>query len=111
MGHTPGPWIIAGRDGIAIAPAALPDERLAVAMAMNCELTEDVMYGEDVPLASQVANARLMAAAPELLEALRIAADAIDMAQAQVDSENDRYNLCKKLVSVKRVIAKAEGRE
>lgn len=58
-----------------------------------------------------VANARLMACAPEMLDALRLAADALDLAQAQVDSENDRYNLCKRLVAVKRVIAKAEGSE
>jgi hypothetical protein len=46
----------------------------------------------------------------ELLAALKVAADAIDYAQAQVDSENDRHNLLVRLVQVKRVIAKAEGR-
>lgn len=69
MSHTPGPWITAGPHGIGIAPAAMPDERLAVVMAMDCELTEEDMYGEDVPLASQVANARLISAAPDLLAA------------------------------------------
>ena len=70
MSHTPGPWITAGPYGTGIAPAAMPSERLAVVMAMDCELTEDDMYGEDVPLASQVANALLIAAAPDLLAAL-----------------------------------------
>jgi hypothetical protein len=56
------------------------------------------------------ANARLIAAAPELLAALHISADALDYAQAQVDSENDAHNLRVRLVQVKRVIAKAEGR-
>ncbi len=56
------------------------------------------------------ANARLIAAAPELLAALHVAADALDYAQAQVDSENDAHNLRVRLVQVKRVIAKAEGR-
>jgi hypothetical protein len=56
------------------------------------------------------ANARLIASAPDLLAALKVAADAIDYAQAQVDSENDRHNLLVRLVQVKRVIAKAEGR-
>jgi hypothetical protein len=51
----------------------------------------------------------LAGAAPELLAALKVAADAIDYAQAQVDSENDRHNLLVRLVQVKRVIAKAEG--
>ena len=57
------------------------------------------------------ADARLIAAAPELLAALHVAADALDYAQAQVDSENDAHNLRVRLVQVKRVIAKAEGRE
>ena len=46
----------------------------------------------------------------ELLAALKLAADAIDYAQAQVDSENDRHNLLVKLAQAERVIAKAEGR-
>jgi hypothetical protein len=82
------------------------------------ELTE--VYAEDDgdqvcyvmnTTACEAANARLIAAAPEMLAALRLAADALDLAQAQVDSENDRDNLCKRLVAVKRVIAKAEGRK
>jgi hypothetical protein len=51
-----------------------------------------------------------MAAAPEMLATLHIAADALDYAQAQVDSENDAYNLRVRLLQVKRVIAKAEGK-
>lgn len=87
--HTPGPWtnpwdhLIQGAGG---APV--------------CEV-----HGQHMS-----ANARLIAAAPELLAALKLAADAIDYAQAQVDSENDRHNLLVRLAQVKRVIAKAEGR-
>ncbi len=51
---------------------------------------------------------RLVRAAPELLAALRVAANAIDYGQAQVDSEEDRHKLRKWLVQVKRVIYKAE---
>jgi hypothetical protein len=51
----------------------------------------------------------VLMAAPELLAALHLAADALDYAQAQVDSENDAHNLRVRLVQVKRVIAKAEG--
>ena len=52
---------------------------------------------------------RLIEAAPELLETLKVASNAIDYGQAQVDSEEDRYRLRKWLVQVKRVIARAEG--
>ena len=110
MSHTPGPWITAGPHGIGIAPAAMPDERLAVVMAMDCELTEEDVYGEDVPLASQVANARLIAAAPDMLDTLRLADDALDYAQAQVDSESDRERLRHWRTRVQNVIALAEGR-
>jgi hypothetical protein len=58
-----------------------------------------------------LADARLISAAPDMLAALHVAANAIDYGQAQVDSEEDRYKLRKWLVQVKRVIAKAEGRE
>jgi hypothetical protein len=62
------------------------------------------------PPAVDAANAQLIAAAPDLLAALKVAADGLDFAQAQVDSENDAHQLRKWLVQVKRVIAKAEGR-
>jgi hypothetical protein len=100
MAHTPGPWEIHhygdnegdihGSDG-----------------ALVCMMRE----GDTDPGENWSADARLIASAPELLAALRVAADAIDLAQAQVDSENDRHNLCKRLVAVKRAIAKAEGGE
>lgn len=51
---------------------------------------------------------RLVRAAPELLAALRVATNAIDYGQAQVDFDEDRHKLRKWLVQLKRVIAKAE---
>lgn len=73
----------------------------------HCEIHQGDAIAADYVASMRLAN--MFAAAPELLDALRMAADAIDFAQAQVDSENDRYTLCKRLVAVKRVIAKAEG--
>lgn len=52
----------------------------------------------------------LMAAAPELLAALKDAYDALDYAQAQADSDTDRMHLTRCRRKIKPVIAKAEGR-
>jgi hypothetical protein len=93
--HTPGPWAVGKHRGVWVGPViSAEDGRKGVAF----------VCGESN------ANARLIAAAPELLAALHVAADALDYAQAQVDSENDAHNLRVRLVQVKRVIAKAEGR-
>jgi hypothetical protein len=51
---------------------------------------------------------RLMAAAPEMLAALRIADDALDFAQAQVDSERDRQRLLHWRTLVQNAISLAE---
>ena len=55
-------------------------------------------------------TARLIAAAPELLSALKDAYDALDYAQAQVDSDDDRWHLTRCRRKIKPVINKAEGR-
>jgi hypothetical protein len=54
--------------------------------------------------------ANLIAAAPELLAALRIADDALDYAQAQIDSERDRKRLLHWRTQVQNAISLAEGR-
>ena len=105
MSHTPGPWDV-DDDTMEIFSITPGHSTGWIAKVLGNDdngrpLTPDEM----------AANARLIACAPEMLDALRLAADAIDLAQAQVDSENDRDNLCKRLVAVKRVITKAEGRE
>ena len=95
MAHTPGPWAIKYEDEL----GNLLDDGLTIESG-------------DGPVAFRVidCSAHLIAAAPEMLATLHIAADALDYAQAQVDSENDAHNLRVRLVQVKRVIAKAEGR-
>ena len=95
MSHTPGPWIVGEHRGVWVGPVIR---------------AEGGHKGIAVVVGESDANARLIAAAPELLATLHIAADALDYAQAQVDSENDAHNLRVRLVQVKRVIAKAEGR-
>lgn len=71
---------------------------------------DDNWVGRGMALQVTGDAASLFEAAPELLATLRIAADALDYAQAQVDSENDRHNLLVRLEQVKRAISKAEGR-
>lgn len=53
---------------------------------------------------------RLAAAAPRLLDALKFAYDALDYAQAQVDSDSDRKYLLRCRQIIKPVISSAEGR-
>lgn len=53
---------------------------------------------------------RLIEAAPALLVALRDAYDALDYAQAQVDSDTDRMHLTRCRRKIKPVIDWAEGR-
>ena len=54
--------------------------------------------------------AHLIAAAPVLLESLKDAYDALDYAQAQVDSDDERWRLTGCRRRIKPVIDKAEGR-
>lgn len=60
--HTPGPWRIAGK-------MIDSDSHAVVARVFN-EVRDPIL--SNVPLATMAANARLIAAAPELLEALEI---------------------------------------
>lgn len=55
--------------------------------------------------------ASLLAAAPFMLLALRAAEEAIDFAQAQVESDSDRSFLLKKLRHVRDAIADAGNQE
>lgn len=64
--HTPGPWRLSGPDHFYDYTIQGPTEELAIAAAVNGEMRR--MGGE---LAEHEANARLIAAAPELLEALQ----------------------------------------
>jgi hypothetical protein len=95
MGHTKGPWHVNGDCIEADGPEGPRD--LTVAMV--------VPFREE-----RQANAALMASAPELLAALRIADEALDYAQAQVDSERDRKRLLHWRTQVQNAISLAEGK-
>ena len=103
MTHTPGPWRVHSEhaDRIIVNGCCVYQVRDMT--------TEEGFagngYGQPNPN-----DVRLMAAAPDLLAALRAAHDALDYAQAQVDSENDAHRLRQWRAQIGRVLAKAEGR-
>lgn len=103
MGHTPGPWIAHGwgDDEVEIVG---PDDRLICALAQ--EYDDHSGAGTNAAI---VADARLIAAAPGLLAALKDAYDALDYAQAQVDSDDDRMHLTRCRRKIKPIITQAEG--
>ena len=100
MSHTPGPWTPHGWGD--------NDYEINAAEGTVC----NVPGFDDDTAESDMAehNARLIAAAPELLAALKDAYDALDYAQAQVDSDDDRWHLTRCRRKIKPVIDKAEGR-
>ncbi len=100
--HTPGPWFAMGksinleRDGLAMLT------RLA-----RCD-----SYRE-IPLAEAEANARLIAAAPNLLEALRpIAEEPVgdDLICHAGLVPKEKCGRCGRILAARAAIAKAEGR-
>lgn len=96
MAHTPGPWVVREpEDG----------ELLEVHAERGGEL---ICFPVWTP--NERANISLIAAAPELLAALKEAYDALDYAQAQVDSDADRMHITRCRRKIKPVIDKAEGR-
>lgn len=92
--HTPGPWVIRYKDAV-----YAQSERFIA----DCELTPYDARPQP-PNSTDAANARLIAAAPELLEALRDALTVIEQDMSIVERN-------KKRDKVIAAINKAEGRE
>jgi hypothetical protein len=86
--HTPGPWHVKRDNGI-----YAKDRYIGLSL-------EGHLYGSDLPCET---NARLMAAAPELLEALK------ELYNASLVMEQPRFY--KALAEAKKLIAKIEGNE
>ena len=95
--HTPGPWTVAGRDVV----GKLGEMDTCIAECFN-HSSMDRHNAE--------ANARLIAAAPELLEAVKISLEFLDRQntpkniQEQISFKNHQREILTK------VIAKAEGK-
>ena len=88
VGHTPGPWKL---------QTETPRRPASVIDTSDQIVAEVFGYSRD----SRKANARLIAAAPEMLEALRHALDYVTDSELQVDVE----------ATIRTAIAKAEGRD
>lgn len=99
--HTPGPWIIFADQGSAVAvlPAMRPGE---------------VCSFEGSGLPNKEANARLIAAAPDLYEAARALVEAEDALLAELRAAGEMPDLTEKpwslVDALRTAIAKAEGR-
>jgi hypothetical protein len=95
--HTPGPWHAECRDGDMRIIAVEDDQRIA-------RINEDMIDANDMPSYSSEAhaNARLIAAAPEMLNALELALVTIRRL-AKTDSANGTMDV------VRAAITKATG--
>ena len=118
--HTPGPWFLSEKDmslseddvmsiGVMTKTGADDDESTCVTSvsAFGVASYEEggvTYYGATAPDAASLAvahaNARLIAAAPDLLEALRALVEAVE--------DNDQDSL-RELIAAHAAIAKAEG--
>lgn len=108
MSYTPGPWKVGYSDGsgaedIPREGAEITDES-DKAIVRGGSPEGDIAYG-----VLWVEDARLMAAAPELLEALKESASLIAVI-ADVVCEEDRDSIDELLPRLNAAIAKAEGR-
>jgi len=95
--HTPGPWEIRPFEGV-YGVFSKEDNEVPVA---TTDYGGDMLEGADCQL-TQEANARLIAAAPELLEACKTALSKLN--------ELDRPVNCRAIQVLLGAIAKAEGR-
>lgn len=102
-GHTPGPWTLgAGRRHFAnlsvFAPIGETTFRWRVALACRDD-------GEGMPQAEAEANARLIAAAPDLLDAVHRCLNLLEI----VAGPDEAAFIEKATAKVRAAIAKAEG--
>ena len=110
--HTPGPWEVGGKVGLYCDDVQITSNKEPVAIAVP-RRSYDIMSLARRSPAELAANARLIASAPELLEALAGCADALreagkDFAQAnKLAVRPNLYELHER--SARAAIAKASG--
>ena len=84
-----------------------PDDRMVEIHLDGKHVADVTSVGLDFP--SELFN--LLLALPYMTDALKVAVNGLDFAQAQVESENDAYQLRKWMMEVKRVLYKVENGE
>ena len=101
--HTPGPWRVedwqypqTGREHVSV----IQNDKDAVAEVLD-------LWSMDFRAEEKAANARLIAAAPELLESLRLM---VDMFERHIDGRPGPDDAATRWDSARAAIAKAEGR-
>jgi hypothetical protein len=109
--HTPGPWAW-GEDGHGVWAQAPRGERRIASLPLTAFAAPGVHPIEQAR-AERIATARLIAATPELLEALRAAAQGLECAADDLDDKGlgvSARSCRKRAVAARAAIAKAEGR-
>lgn len=104
--HTPGPWVMkeyGGKDSRFTFAVTAPDDNSVVAEVARVFLRTSVVNGEDIE--RDRANARLIAAAPDLLAELK---SLLDMPAACI-SDDEIIENKKRRLAAQAVVAKAEG--
>lgn len=106
QGHTPGPW----RQGENYPSRILAGEGSAARIVAGTCLPVD----EETPNETELANARLIAAAPDLLEALKLYMASVELMNAAMKDGGNVHGALSALVGAEDManwaIAKAEGR-
>ena len=115
--HTPGPWTISG-DLIVGAPESRPNPKVAPfphSVAKLCwDFDGDRNANGELPWTTAVENARLIASAPDMLEALQLAADILATARQYFPKSiknNDKFALELACAAVGKAIANAKGEQ
>ena len=99
--HTPGPWVVGPVDDCTVTAVDSRGNRTIVA-----EIDGD--YNEPDLWPIMEANARLISAAPDLLEALKWAAGRLTYTR-RIKGQNDEF--CDGVDMMNAAIAKAEGKQ
>lgn len=100
--HTPGPWVVSSDSTRILTNEYGPDYEIA-----NCD---GMASGHPAPKEFQIANAKLIATAPKLLETLKMARNVV-LGYLGVAPSHMLKGLGTKLIEIDDVIAKAEGEE